>query len=131
MIETQKKALREQDEKMRLRVEKRLKEITDDFLKRTEIAAQLIFDKNHKIVFSALDNSNQRVDEICAYHKVQKKMFDDLFEQNAHAIVLHNEVKKIFKEESEAFFSERQRWKTDAQKQIHEQDVLIRANTAG
>ena len=40
-------------------------------------------------------------------------MFDTLSEQNAKAIELHNQVKKVFKEESETFFAERLKWKTD------------------
>lgn len=43
-----------------------------------------------------------------------KAMYDVLFKQNNEAIVLHKHVEKIFKEESESFFQERNRWKTDS-----------------
>ena len=40
---------------MDIRVETRLAEIVAEFLIKTEIASQEIFDRNHKIVFDALD----------------------------------------------------------------------------
>ena len=60
-----------------------------------------------------LEKTNKRVDVITDYHTTQKDMFDTLSEQNAKAIELHNQVKKVFKEESENFFAERLKWKTD------------------
>ena len=73
-------------------------------MKRTEIAAQAIFERNHQHVLGELKAANLRVDKIEAYHTVQKEMYDKLFAQNEEAIIMHNEVKRIFKEESEAFF---------------------------
>lgn len=61
---------------MKDRVERRLQEITEEFLKRTEISAQKIFDKNHTVVFGALDACNKRVQEIFDYHAEQKRLFD-------------------------------------------------------
>ena len=49
--EEQIEALRAQDEKMQARVETRLEEIQEDFLKKTKAAAQTIFEENHAIVF--------------------------------------------------------------------------------
>ena len=65
------------------------------------------------VVFKALQASDKRVDEIFAYHKHQKEMFDRLTLSNQEAIRMHNEIKKVFKEESEAFFAERIKWKSD------------------
>ena len=42
-------------------------------------------------------------------------MYDILFKQNSEAIALHKQVEKVFKKESESFFTERHRWKSDAQ----------------
>ena len=78
-MEDQKEALRLQDEKMRQRVETRLSQIQEDFLKRTEVAAQTIFDENHKKVFEQLDKSNFRVKAIEEYHVTSKQMYDVLF----------------------------------------------------
>ena len=100
MKKEQEEALRVQDEKMVTRVETRLTEIQDDFLIRTEKAAQTIFEQNHVHVLSELDKTNGRVDYILAYHKTQKEMFDKLTAHNEEAIVLHNQIRKIFKEES-------------------------------
>ena len=60
-----------------------------------------------------LNKTNARVDEVIEYHKVQKEMYDSLFAQNESAIVLHNEVRRIFKDEAEKFFADRLKWKTD------------------
>ena len=95
------------------RVERRLTEIQEEFLLRTEKAAKKIFEENHVLVLGELAASNARVDAITDYHKTQKEMFDELFAQNQAAIVLHNRVEKIFQEESENFFAERIKWKTD------------------
>lgn len=82
-------------------------------MKRTELAAKEIFEKNHVIVFEALQASDRRVDEIFAYHKCQKEMFDRLTLSNQEAIKMYYEIKRVFKEESEAFFAERIKWKSD------------------
>ena len=58
------------------RVERRLTEIQEEFLKRTEKAAQGIFEKNHVHVLGELDKTNNRVEIITRYHKTQKEMFD-------------------------------------------------------
>ena len=58
-----------QDIQMVDRVERRLKEIQEDFLKRTEKAAKTIFEENHTQVLGELDKSNARVDSIIAYHE--------------------------------------------------------------
>ena len=104
-----------QDEKMSVRVETRLTQIQESFLKKTEERAQSIFDENNKMVLNKLAVAVQRVDDIVAYHVVLKKMYDDLFAKNDEAIKMHDNVQQIFKEESENFFSERLKWKTDVQ----------------
>jgi len=100
---------------MKIRVEARLADIQEDFLSRIAVSAQEIFDENHKHVLGSLLICNERVDDMVAYHGVQRQMHDSLFAQNEEAIKLHNEVKKIFKEESESFFADRLKWKTDVQ----------------
>ena len=90
-----------------------MKEIQEEYLKKTQDAAEEIFEKNHKEVIGYLNQTNARVDVITDYHKVQKEMFDSLTAQNQQSIDLYNEVKKVFAEESENFFAERLRWKTD------------------
>lgn len=52
-------------------------------------------------------------------------MFTELSASNMEAIKLHTEVKRVFKDESEAFFSERLKWKSDVKKQTDNQDKLI------
>ena len=63
-------ALNEQDDKMKVRVEARLAEIQEDFLQKTAISAQEIFDENHVHVLGSLSLCNNRVDDIVTYHKV-------------------------------------------------------------
>lgn len=70
------------------------------------------------MVLDKLSDAVQRVDDIVAYHAVEKKMFDDLFAKNELAIKMHDNVEQVFKNESENFFSERLKWKTDVQSQI-------------
>lgn len=48
---------------------------------------------------------------------------------NEEAIILHNEVRKIFKEESENFFADRLKWKTDVKIHMDSQDRLIEGIT--
>ena len=72
-----------------------------------------------------LGKANARVDEVLAYHDMQRRKFDELKKQNEEAIVMHNKIEKIFKTESEAFFLERLKWKTDAEKKINLQDVKL------
>ena len=67
-------------------------------------------------MFSKLDMCNTRVDSIEAFHNEQKRMFTELSASNMEAIKLHTEVKRVFKDESEAFFSERLKWKSDVKK---------------
>ena len=121
----QDEALKKQDEAMVVRVEQRLTEIQEDFLKKTKQAAEQIFEENHVKVLKQLNDTNTRVDVITDYHKVQKEIFDSLTASNNEAIKLHNDVKKVFKDESESFFAERLKWKTDVQSQINQQDKEI------
>lgn len=71
---------------------------------RTEQKAQQIFDENHVKIVSILEQTNERVDVITNYHKVQKEMFDRLTASNEAAVTLHEEVRDIFKTESQTFF---------------------------
>ena len=41
-------------------------------------------------------------------------MFHKLFESNEAAIILHNEVQRVFKKEAQEFFDARLRWKSDS-----------------
>ena len=59
-----------------------MKEIQEEYLKKTQDAAEEIFEKNHKEVIGYLNQTNARVDVITDYHKVQKEMFDSLTAQN-------------------------------------------------
>ena len=68
-----------QDIAMKNRVESRLTEIQEDFLRRTEAAAEKIFEENHKKVFDLLDQNNARVKSIEDYHIESKKLYDVLF----------------------------------------------------
>lgn len=61
-------------------MEGRLLEIQTDFLIKTEIAAQEIFDRNHKFVLDKLGAANARVDEVFKNHQEQKLQHDKLFE---------------------------------------------------
>ena len=54
-----------------------------------------------------------------------KAMYDRLFAANEAAVVLHEEVRKIFKEESQSFFDERIKWMTDARQAAAMQDSAI------
>ena len=69
LIADQEFTLKLQDERMTVRVEQRLTEIQVEFLKKTEAAAQAIFDENHKKVNETLAVSNARVDGVVDYHK--------------------------------------------------------------
>lgn len=51
-----------------------------------------------------LADTNKRVDVITDYHDVQKEMFDKLTASNEAAVILHEEVREIFKKESQTFF---------------------------
>ena len=53
---------------MRRKVETRLEEIQADFLRRTEAAAQSIFEANHQKVFEELRKQNERSQAIEDYH---------------------------------------------------------------
>ena len=48
-------------------------------------------------------------------HKEIKAKFEELFAQNEEAICKHNEIKRVFEQESQAFFLERLKWKSDVQ----------------
>ena len=47
-----------------------------------------------------------------------KGKYDILFKSNVEAIKKHDEVKMIFEKESQAFFSERLKWKSDVAQQM-------------
>ena len=55
-------------------------------------------------------------------------MYDKLFAKNEEAIVMHNEIKMIFKKESEDFFLARKKWLGDLQIRLNKQDKLIDNN---
>ena len=69
--------------------------------------------------------AQERVNEVVNNHLEQKKLYDILFKQNNEAIILHNEVRRVFKEESEAFFTERLKWKTDVQAEMEKQNKRL------
>ena len=52
-------------------------------------------------------------------------MYDTLFQKNEEAIKMHNEVKMIFKKESEEFFNARRKWLGDLQIRMKKQDKCI------
>ena len=56
-------------------------------------------------------------------------MFDKLTAHNEEAIILHNQIRKIFKEESQNFFNERLKWKSDVKMQMDQQDRIINGVT--
>lgn len=49
---------------------------------KTERAANKIFDESNRMVMGELSKANQRVDEVVAYHKTQKELFDSLTVSN-------------------------------------------------
>ena len=55
-------------------------------------------------------------------------MYDKLFKKNEEAIAMHNEIKMIFKKESEDFFLARKKWLGDLQIRMNKQDKLIDNN---
>lgn len=65
-------------------------------------------------MFKKLKESNQRLDVIVSDHEYWKGKYDGLYESNEAAIVLHNEVKRVFEKEAQDFFADRIKWKTDA-----------------
>jgi len=69
---------------------------------------------------------NKRLDDFNGDHTVWKGKYEALFLKNEAAIVLHNEVKRVFEEESKNFFNDRLKWKSDSQKQIEEQEKKLR-----
>ena len=115
----------EQNDSIKERVEQRLYQVMNEVIATTEEKAQEIFSRNNKLVFKELGDQKARVDDIVAYHKVQKKMYDDLFASNQEAIKLHNEIKRVFEDESAAFFSERHKWKSDASKTMQKQETML------
>lgn len=99
---------------MQKRIEQNLIKIQEEFLLKTEIAAEEIFARNHELVFGKLNKVKKRQKEIDENHDEWKIKFDTLFESNEKAVVLHNKIAKTFEEESNTFFSERLKWKSDA-----------------
>ena len=51
--------------------------------------------------------------------------YDKLFASNEAAVILHEEVREIFKCEAQTFFEDRIKWKTDAKHKIDLQDIKI------
>ena len=65
-------SVKKQDSLIANRVEERLQETQEAFIRRTEEASQRIFDENNKIVLDKLANTNLRVDDIEAFHRTSK-----------------------------------------------------------
>ncbi len=99
---------------MQERIAENLVVVQEEFLFKTRVAAEEIFASNHKKVFDELKIANTRLNEISDEHDTQTSNYNKLFAANEAAVILHNEVKRIFEEESNNFFSERLKWKTDA-----------------
>lgn len=114
MKSEQDEAMRNQDKVMQSRIAENLVITQEEFLLKTEMAADEIFEANHKKVFDGLKKATTRLNAISEEHDTQTANYNKLFASNEAAVVLHNEVKRIFEEESKNFFSERLKWKTDA-----------------
>ena len=72
------------------------------------------------MVIEKLAVAGERVDEVEAYHEVQRLRSEALFAKNEECIKANLEIKEIFKKESDAFFSERLKWKSDVKMQVDE-----------
>ena len=94
-------------------------------MEKTKDEAMKVFEENHVKVFNELTKAQASVKGIEDYHIIQKQMFDQLSKQNNEAITLHNEVKKVFEEESQNFFTERIKWKSDANNKILGQGKVL------
>lgn len=84
-----------------------------------------VFNENNKKVFAKLKQATTRVDNVCADHEEQKVKYDKLFASNEAAVILHEEVRVIFKHEAQTFFEDRIKWKTDAKHKIDLQDIKM------
>ena len=62
-------SVKKQDSLIANRVEERLQETQEEFIRRTEEASQRIFDENNKIVLDSLARTNLRIDAIEAFHE--------------------------------------------------------------
>ena len=98
---------------MQERVEQRLEQIQRAFLSRTERAADKVFQEKNVIIMAKLDEVHRHFEEIRKAHAKQTENFEVLYESNEKAMEMHDKVNRTFKEESDAFFSERKKWKTE------------------
>ena len=73
-------------------------------------------------MFAKLKEANGRVETVEEDHNYWKSKYDKLFDSNEAAIILHDEVREVFKKEASDFFAERIKWKTDAKHKIDLQD---------
>ena len=102
------------------RIELRLKETQEYFLEKCQASAEKMFREGHIIVNKQLDETRTRLDQIDASNNAINSKFAALFESNEEAMKMHDEIKRIFNEESQTFFAERLKWKSDAQQEIEQ-----------
>ena len=125
----QSEALKAQDKLIVDRVESRLEEVQVAFLKRTEDEATRIFAEKNDKLFTQMSEIESHLQEIDKTHIVQEEVFDKQNRQAIEAIESNNEIKRIFTEESQAFFSERIKWKQEFMTVADNQNVRLEHNT--
>ena len=101
-------------------ISKRLDEVWQDFFVQTEKKSKQVFDEQNKRIVIELKLVNDRLDEAFSTHKEHTRQFNELSKLTRDGIESNDKIEKIFKSESESFFLERHKWKTDAEMRIKE-----------
>ena len=86
-----------------------------------------MFERKNKQIMDAIENVNQNFERMREEHTGQVNLFKELDQQNREAIKMHNQVKQTFREESDMFFAERRKWKTDFTKATERQEKRIQS----
>ena len=72
-----------------------------------------MFEKKNKLIVDMVDEVHKNFAAMSKDHQEQTDNFNLLTEQNRQAMLMHKKVEKTFKDEGDAFFAERRKWKSE------------------
>ena len=90
-----------------------------------------MFENKNKQIMEAINSVNENFERMREEHTGQVDLFNQLDKQNREAIKMHNQVKQTFRDESDMFFAERRKWKTDFTKASERQEERIQSIMGG
>jgi hypothetical protein len=111
-LEIKQRLFRNENE-MRSTVNERLVEMSKEFMDDIKAESKRVFHENFNILLSRIEENEESDKKTNEFLAQLDRANSDMVQQNMRIQEENENIKQIFKDESEHFFSERLKWKSD------------------